>query len=63
MMSKFTLQISNTNFAVTVKPVYSGHIQDRPNVFALDRCPLYRGLTKSMLKSQQNSKSRTVVFP
>ena len=43
----------------TVKPLYSGHLRDRPIVSAVDRCPLYRGLTKSMLKSQQNPISRT----
>ena len=43
----------------TVKPLYSGHLRDRPIVSAVDKCPLYRGLTKSMLKSQQNPISRT----
>ena len=43
----------------TVKPLYSGHLRDRPIVSAVDRCPLYRGLTKSLLKSQQNPISRT----
>ena len=42
-----------------MKPLYSGHLRDRPIVSALDRCPLYRGLTKSLLKSQQNPISRT----
>ena len=43
----------------TVKPLYSGHLRDRPIVSAVDRCPLYRGLTNSLLKSQQNPISRT----
>ena len=39
--------------------MYSGHQRDRHNVSAIDRCSLYRGLTKSLLKSQQNPISRT----
>ena len=54
------VQVAKIN---TVKPVYSRHLRNRPNVSAIDRCPLYRGLTKSLLKSQQNPISRTVVFP
>ena len=42
-----------------MKPVYSGHLRDRANVSSIDKCPLYRGLTKSLLKSQQNLISRT----
>ena len=42
-----------------MKPVYSGHLRDQANVSAIDKCPLYRGLTKSLLKSQQNPISRT----
>ena len=38
-----------------VKLVYKEHPRDRPNVSAIDRCRLYRGLTKRLLKSQQNS--------
>ena len=40
----------------------SGHLRDWSDVSAADRCLLYRGLTKSLLKSQQNVISRTVVI-
>ena len=45
-----------------MKPVCSGHLRDWSDVSATDRCLLYRGLTKSLLKSQQNVISRTVVI-
>ena len=56
IFSRTLLKLGKTH---TVKPLYSGHLRDRPIVSAVDRCPLYRGLTKSLLKSQQNPISRT----
>ena len=55
--------VKSCKFILTGNPMYSGHQRDRHNVSAIDRCSLYRGLTKSLLKSQQNPISRTVVFP
>ena len=46
------LQVHPNTNGITVKAVYSGHLRDQPNVSAIDRCPLYRSLTKSLLKSQ-----------
>ena len=49
------VKLKMQTFKNTMKPVYSGHLRDRPNVSAIDNCPLFRGLTKSLLKPEYHA--------
>ena len=67
-VSKIFAKITYTHMEHFMSPnsvnlVYSGHLWERPNLSAIDRCLLYRGLTKSLLKFQQDPISCTLAFP